>query len=96
MSGRWASSNRRHELPSNWPDIVRTVKRRDPACTWPGCDQPATDVDHIGNKHDHRLGNLRGLCSPHHRERTASQARAAHAAAYAKAKRPTPVHPALR
>ena len=95
MSGRWASSNRKAELPRDWQAIRRRIKHRDPECTWPGCTAPTTDIDHVEDKHDHRDENLRGLCAAHHRQRTKEQAKASHAAAYAKAARPLPKHPGL-
>lgn len=96
MTGHWASSNRKHELPRNWSTITRRIKQRDPVCTWPGCDQPTTDIDHVGHPLDHSDQNLRGLCGPHHKQRTKQQARAAHQAVYARAQRPQPTHPAYR
>lgn len=60
------------------------------------CPTPGTDVDHIGDPTDHSLGNLRLLCSDHHRGRTARQAVAARQArAAARAPRPRR-HPGLR
>jgi hypothetical protein len=78
----WATSNRRAELPPNWGYLRAVVLSRDHhRCRWVvngvRCMRHATDVDHIGNKHDHRLGNLQALCVPHHRHKTALQGNAA-------------------
>ncbi|MER5671146.1 hypothetical protein [Pseudonocardia alni] len=48
-------------------------------CTWKTgrdtwCGAEAREVDHIGDRDDHRPENLRALCTPHHRERTSRQA----------------------
>lgn len=72
----WAGSNRRAELPKDWPTIRRAILRRDPVCV--RCHAaPSTDVDHIGDKHDHSETNLRGLCGPCHASRTGKQGNAA-------------------
>lgn len=80
MSGQWAGSTRRSELPANWTQIRGAALRRDPACTlaYPGvCTGRSTEVDHIDDKHDHRPANLRGVCHECHAKRTQEQARAA-------------------
>lgn len=53
---------------------------RDPGCQWGrlsgeewGCGQDSTEVDHMGDPDDHRPEMLRGLCTSHHRRRTAGQ-----------------------
>lgn len=72
----WTGAGRK--MPSNWSStIVPRILRRDPVCTEPGCNQPSTEVDHIGDRNDHRDENLRGLCGPHHRKKTQRQAAAA-------------------
>ncbi|MBC9719507.1 hypothetical protein H9Y04_44110 [Streptomyces sp. TRM66268-LWL] len=53
-----------------------------------------TDCDHIGNPEDHNLNNLRMLCGPHHRKRTALQAQAARGPQSSK-RRPVEQHPGL-
>lgn len=67
-------------LPPNWGAIRRDILARDMVCRWgilPGeiglCNLPPTDVDHMGDPSDHSYELLRGLCSFHHRRRTASQ-----------------------
>lgn len=73
----WEGSNRRAELPTNWTSsIAPAVLARDPTCTI--CHAASsTDVHHIGNKHDHRLEQLAGVCSSCHRAETQAQAAAA-------------------
>jgi len=83
-------------LPPGWPRIRRRILARDPVCTWPsGCDQPSTEVDHIGPADDHRDEALRGLCRRHHRERTAAQGVHARRVMAAKRLRPVDRHPGL-
>lgn len=86
MSGGWRGSsatNRDAELPPDWPAIRRRVLDRDgQRCVWllpsgARCPNGATDVDHIGSKHNHASWNLRSLCGPHHDKRTAEQGNAA-------------------
>lgn len=76
------SQRRRRELPPDWSTLRRRVLRRDGwRCTWivdgSRCPAWATDVDHIGDRHDHRLLNLRALCQYHHSRRTIAQSVAA-------------------
>jgi 5-methylcytosine-specific restriction protein A len=47
-----------------------------PWCAEDGCDEPATEVDHIdglgpNGPNGHKHHNLRGYCRPHHSKRTA-------------------------
>ena len=61
---------------ASWRRLRLVVLRRDPYCTWPGCCAPASEVDHIVPLRDggsNELTNLRGLCKPHHSERTARE-----------------------
>lgn len=93
-------SARTVQLPKNWPSLRRLVFKRDGyACTWTDhgarCGQPATDVDHIGDPSDHDLANLRALCSPHHRRRSASQGGRAAQAKRIPRRRPSEPHPGL-
>lgn len=82
MSTGWYArpSTRRETLPSDWAQRRMAVFRRDGfACqhirydTEKKCGKPATDCDHIGDRNDHSLGNLRALCDYHHSQRTAQQ-----------------------
>ncbi|WP_068922186.1 HNH endonuclease [Planobispora rosea] len=102
MSGRWAGSNRRAELPANWYTELRpaVLKRDGYRCTETlrdetRCAETGTDVDHIGDPHDHRLENLRLLCSWHHNKRSAQQGNAARPKPPS-LRRPTERHPGLR
>lgn len=90
---------RKHDLPTNWAAIRKHVLARDGwRCVWTDngerCTSRATDVDHIGNRNDHRPVNLRSLCPTHHRKRTARQGVQARAAKY-DPRRPTLPHPGL-
>lgn len=98
MTGRWASSDRRSELPPDWPRIRRRVLRRDGyRCTWVEvgvrCSALATDVDHAGERMDHSDESLRSLCEPHHKAKTQAEAAAARAAK--SRRRPPPPHPGM-
>lgn len=99
-SGRWSSSTRTTELPPGWRTrICPRILARDPTCALrlPGCTVVSTEVDHIGDKHDHSDENLRGLCSPCHTQVTQQQAAKARAASRARKprQRPTQRHPGL-
>lgn len=96
MSGRWASSNRRAELPKDWQSIRQRVLRRDGyRCTYveddARCEAEATDVDHTEGRHDHSMKVLRSLCSPHHKRVTQEQAQAARVPL----RRPREAHPGV-
>lgn len=89
----WADGEGR-DLPANWPALVRAVKHRAKATSPLGIEQcearlPRTgrrcpdkgrDVDHIGDKDDHRLEVLRLKCHHHHSQKTAGQGHSAWAA----------------
>ncbi len=88
MSGRWADSNRRDDLPPGWQRIRASVLRRDDgACQWPVelpgagavCGAPATDVDHRLDRDYHRPEALWALCRDHHALKTQAEAQAARA-----------------
>jgi 5-methylcytosine-specific restriction protein A len=56
--GRWQATRRRCLLAH-------------PTCEWSGCNQPATDVDHLDGLGPlgplgHDQANLQALCHPHH------------------------------
>lgn len=94
-------SARTSPLPKGWQSTIRPgiLKRDGHACTWMDggirCNQPATDVDHIGDPTDHSDANLRSLCGPHHRRRSSSQGGAAAAAKRIPRTRPSEKHPGL-
>lgn len=76
-SGQWRDSRRKYELPPDWWRIRQRVLARDPWCRLrldDGCAGVSEQVDHIGNKCDHREANLRGVCSSCHKKRTQQQA----------------------
>lgn len=78
----WSTSGRRAELPSNWGSIRARILARDGGqCraidNGVRCQLAATDVDHIGDRHDHGDANLQSLCSWHHRRKTARESGAA-------------------
>lgn len=59
-----------------WQRTRKTYLRLQPVCELDGCEEPATDVDHIdglgpSGPRGHDLLNLRALCHPHHSQRTA-------------------------
>lgn len=87
--------DRSAELPHDWPIRRQQVLDRDGGtCTWRTrgvrCMGRANEVDHVGNPHDHDVANLRSLCTPHHRARTAVQGGQASARART---RPAEAHP---
>src|SRR5690606_14445701 len=93
--GAWRNTPR----PRGWKGLRAQVLERDAyQCTWVEdgwrCTEPGTDADHIGDADDHRLENLRTLCSYHHRKRTALQARAARGPMPSR-QRPREQHPGL-
>jgi len=90
VSGGWEGSDRRAELPPNWRQLCGLVKRRagrtadglGHRCEWrepdgSRCWAVGRDVDHVGDKHDHRLAVLRLLCENHHDKRSSEQGNAA-------------------
>jgi 5-methylcytosine-specific restriction protein A len=94
---RWPEGprDRKAELPPDWPALRRAVLARDGSvCTWRTrgvrCLMRATVVDHVGDRHDHRIGNLRSLCAEHNQIRTVQQG--VDAARRAR-RRPMPEHP---
>ncbi|SFD14156.1 HNH endonuclease [Streptomyces aidingensis] len=100
--GTWQegpTSRRTHPRPQGWKTLRQEILNRDQhRCTWiddgQRCTARGTDVDHIGNPNDHTPDNLRTLCGPHHRRRTALQARAARGETPPR-KRPRDPHPGL-
>ncbi len=93
------TSRRRSELPADWPTIRTDVLNRGQhACriAGPNCTRIATEVDHIGNRHNHSRTNLRAACTTCHSERTTSQRHDAMRALRATARHTDELHPALR
>lgn len=72
MTG-WANSDRKHQLPPDWPRIRKRILNRDRhrcQINGPTCTQRATDVDHINNPADHSDSNLQAACPNCHRAKT--------------------------
>lgn len=99
MSGGWAGSNRRYELPANWQTEIRpAILTRDRyRCQWlengRRCAKWANHVDHIVPGDDHRPENLQALCEPHHLRKSSREGNAARWAE--RAQRPAERHPGL-
>ncbi|MGH3760266.1 HNH endonuclease [Actinophytocola sp.] len=91
----WARSTRRTRLPPDWPRIRARVLRRDPICRLCGT-APSTEVDHIRPGDDHSDTNLRGVCTPCHRTKSAHEGGTAAAARRSRRRPPEPDHPGLR
>lgn len=83
-----------------WRRLRRTILERDHhRCTWPDCDQPATEVDHIishANGGTDDPTNLRSLCHPHHQAKSTSEGHTALAHQRALRRRPPEPHPGFR
>ena len=77
----WWKSNRRQELPPDWSKIrERVLKRCGYRCEFRSesgvrCWGTATDVDHALGKWIHDDNALQGLCSEHHKRKTAEESR---------------------
>lgn len=75
--GPWAGSTRKHTLPPGWAAIAASVRQRDGnACVLCG-STVRLSVDHMGDRHDHRLEALRTLCHLCHGRRSGQQGAAA-------------------
>ena len=99
----WETSNRREELPSNWPQIRQQVGDRDGwVCQWPRdggrrvCGSPANQCDHKNDRDSYALGDLWMLCGFHHKGKTQQESAEARRVIQAKAKHPVERHPGLR
>jgi 5-methylcytosine-specific restriction protein A len=92
----WEGSTRRETLPDNWYSEIRPVilERDGHRCQIRFddiCVDGANQVDHIGDRHDHRPENLRAACEPCHQRRSSQQGRAARVSE----RRPPEAHPAF-
>ena len=78
----WEGSTRKQRLPANWQQLRAVVLTRcGGRCeaimrSGKRCHDKATDVDHIIHGDDHSLSNLQGLCTWHHKRKTAIEANA--------------------
>ncbi|RRQ79390.1 HNH endonuclease [Streptomyces griseofuscus] len=99
MSGGWAGSNRRAELPHDWYTVIRpaVLERDEYRCRarldGRVCGRPANQVDHIGDKHDHRIEMLQALCARCHAQKSSAQGNAARWTV--RMRRPPERHPGL-
>lgn len=59
------------------------------------CPHPASDVDHWGERYDHRVESCRSLCTRHHAHRSSRQGNAARARQRALLTTPKRPHPGL-
>lgn len=102
----WKGSDRRRELPKDWPAIhARVLKRDHYRCqhvredTGRKCGRHANQVDHIvrpadGGTDDDR--NLRSLCPWHHQQKSSSEGGIASAIARRERRDAAkPLHPGL-
>jgi len=75
----WQGSTRRQQLPLDWNQRRAHVLARDLTCTI--CHtEPSAEVHHTGDRHDHRLDQLAGVCASCHRLETQQQSARARAA----------------
>jgi 5-methylcytosine-specific restriction protein A len=70
--------HQQRDYDAAWRELRRRHLDRNPTCCEPGCNQVATEVDHIysiRDRPDLRLAafNLRSYCKPHHSARTARE-----------------------
>jgi 5-methylcytosine-specific restriction enzyme A len=96
VSGRWAESTRKWQLPPDWPERRQAVRLRaggrcEAVADGRRCPQVGTDCDHIRRGHDHSLTNLQWLCTTHHRSKSGREG----AAAQPPLRRPPETHPAF-
>ena len=72
----WAGSTRRSRLPPGWSSTItpRILARDQYRCYL--CGAHATEVDHVVQGDDHRDSNLKAICNPCHKTKTAAEANA--------------------
>lgn len=98
MSGQWKGSDRRASLPKDWDRRRKRILRRDGyRCTEQTaagrCEAVANQVDHVGDRDDHRDEMLRSLCQAHHDAKSSQQGVEARVARRNARLRPAPQHP---
>jgi 5-methylcytosine-specific restriction enzyme A len=91
----WTNSNRKDELPKNWPHLRNKVlKRAGYQCEFltngVRCTARATDVDHKIRGNNHSLSNLQALCPDHHARKSAMEGVEARKAKYSRRVEPHP------
>jgi hypothetical protein len=101
MTGGWADSTRRSELPPDWPLLRRVViERAGGRCevikkSGRRCWDDGTDVDHKVAGRDDSLANLQLLCKWHHAQKSSREGNEAKAAYRAQLKHPVETHPGI-
>ena len=97
----WETSDRKSRLPSNWTALRNLVLNRcGGRCeviksNGKRCWDKATDVDHIKRGDNHDPSNLQGICTWHHRRKTARESAEIRAEMNAILTRPPEKHPGL-
>ena len=97
----WETSDRKSRLPANWTALRNaTLRRCGGRCeviksNGKRCWDKATDVDHKVHGDNHDLSNLQGICTWHHRRKTARESVEARAELRAILTRPPEKHPGL-
>jgi 5-methylcytosine-specific restriction protein A len=91
----WESSNRKRRLPRDWHRLRAIVLRNaNHQCEvieeGKRCPNNATDVDHIIAGDDHSIGNLRAICTQHHKVKSSHEGNAARKQKYS---RKSELHP---
>ncbi len=98
-SSKWAKSDRRSRLPSDWQQLrAKVISRAGGRCeakmkNTTRCTDAGTDVDHITAGDDHSLTNLQLLCKWHHGKKSSyegNQARPRYTE-----RRPKEAHPGI-
>lgn len=81
----WEGSDRKSELPDDWPKrVAQTKKRAGGRCEWrlksgKRCPRLGTDCDHKVPGENHDLSNLQWLCETHHGKKSSREGRKARA-----------------
>jgi hypothetical protein len=93
----WNTSNRRQQLPANWPALRReTLQDACGICEWTGCSNPANQVDHVRRGNDHSRKNRQALCETHHLRKSSHEGHARRRELKALRSRPKERHPGQR
>lgn len=101
MSGGWQGSSRRAELPPDWYTRVRpfVLARDGQRCrnriNGNLCGRPANQVDHVGDKNDHRTENLQAMCDWCHGRKSSAQGNLSPNRVKVTEARPSEKHPGL-
>jgi len=91
----WESSNRKARLPREWHRLRAIVLRNaNHQCevieNGKRCTNTATEVDHIIAGDDHTLGNLRAICTDHHKLKSSAEGNTARKQKYSHRVEPHP------